>query len=92
MKRYPLGVIRWRVRVHQSRHVLNYYPILGTADLFVHASDSTIIEYSKDICTGLRNAANFARRIGAHLTISDYRAIGLTSRKPNLGKGRWAKR
>lgn len=86
------GVLHWRAKSGSNIHSLVYCSALGTADLFVHAADRTVSAYHGDVCTGLRNAANFARAIGAHLSIEDYRSMGLTPRKPNVGKGRWAKR
>lgn len=86
------GAIHWSVPVKENRHVLVYYPALGTADLFIHGRHSEVPDYHGDVSTGMRNAANFARRIGAHLSVSTLRSIGLTAHKPNVGKGRWAKR
>ena len=93
-KRYSTsaGVLRWRIEVGYTNHVLVYYSGLNTADLFVHAADHRVLVLHEDVRTGLRDAANFARSIGAHLSIEDYRSMGLTPRKPNVGKGRWAKR
>ena len=93
-KRYSTsaGVLRWRIEVGYTNHVLVYYSGLNTADLFIHAADHTVLVLHEDVCTGLRNAAKFARTIGAHLSIEDYLFMGLTPRKPNVGKGRWAKR
>lgn len=93
-KRYSTsaGVLRWRTKSGINVYSLVYYSALNTGDLFVHAADHTVSTYHSDVCTGLRNAANFARIIGAHLRIEDYRSMGLTPRKPNVGKGRWAKR
>ena len=93
-KRYSTsaGVLRWHAKSGINVHALVYYSTLGTADLFVHSTYHTVSAYYCDVCTGLRNAAKFARTIGAHLSIEDYRSMGLTPRKPNVGKGRWAKR
>lgn len=93
-KRYSTsaGVLRWRAESGSNIHSLVYYSALNTADLFVHAADRTVSAYHSDVCTGLRNAANFARSIGAHLSIEDYLSMELTPRKPNVGKGRWTKR
>ena len=89
---YKAGTLRWRVEVGKNCHVLVYYSKLGVADLFIHGEHHEVLHYAKDICFGMRNATNFARRIGAHLSISDFRSVGLTPKKPNVSKGRWDKR
>lgn len=92
MIKHRFPVTRWTVRVGRNHHCLLYFSGTNTADLFVHAPDSTIIRSHQDVCTGMRNAANFARTIGAHLDSLDFRSLNLTARTPNLSKGRWAKR
>lgn len=83
---------RWTARHAGRTHVIVFYPTLNLADLFIHGSHSEVIAYHPNIVHGMRNAANFARRIGAHMSLSDIHSLNLVPCKRNLGKGRWAKR
>lgn len=85
-------VPRWTARHAGRTHVVIFYPTLNLADLFIHGEHSVVLAYHPNIARGMRNAANFARRIGAHLSLHDIHSLNLVPRKRNLGKGRWVKR
>lgn len=85
---------RWRVTVPNGNvHILQFYPSINLADLFVHGKHHEVVYYHSNVCTGHRATLEFARKVGMHMEITEWRNVKLTARLPkHLSNGRWVKR